>query len=82
MLSGHATSQGTARYGNRFPQLRDVSHFRCAEHVPLAGELSLSSIGLGTYLGEPDDTADRAYTEAIVAALRGGIETRRGSGLH
>ena len=33
----------------------------------------MSSIGLGTYLGEPDSTTDNAYLEAITAALRGGV---------
>jgi len=33
----------------------------------------MSSIGLGTYLGEPDDATDREYTAAIAAALRSGI---------
>ena len=36
-------------------------------------ELWLSSIGLGTYLGEPDDAADAAYTEAISLAAASGI---------
>ena len=73
MLPGHATAEGTARYRDRFPQLRDAGHFRRSEHVSGAGELWLSSIGLGTYLGEPDDAADQAYTEAIATALRSGI---------
>ena len=73
MLAGFATPEGTARYRDRFPQLRDTGHFRHPENVPGASQLSLSSIGLGTYLGEPDDAADRAYTEAITAALRSGI---------
>ncbi len=41
--------------------------------MPGTGELWLSSIGLGTYLGEPDDTTDREYIAAIAAALRSGI---------
>lgn len=73
MLAGFATPEGTARYRDRFPQLRDPGHFRRPENVPGAGQLWLSSIGLGTYLGEPDDAADAAYTEAITAALRSGI---------
>ncbi len=73
MLPGHATPAGTARYRDRFPQLRDAGHFRRPEHVPGAGELGLSSIGLGTYLGEPDDAADQNYTEAIAAAVRSGV---------
>lgn len=73
MISGHVTLEGTAHYRDRFPQLRDAGHFRCSEHVPGAGELWLSSIGLGTYLGEPDDSADQEYTQAIAAALQVGI---------
>jgi aryl-alcohol dehydrogenase-like predicted oxidoreductase len=73
MFHGHATPEGTARYRDRFPQLREAGHFRRPENVPGVGDLWLSSIGLGTYLGEPDDAADRHYTEAIEAALRSGI---------
>ena len=71
--SGFATSEGTLRYRNRFPQLREAGHFRRQEHVPGISELWLSSIGLGTYLGEPADSADSAYTDAIRTALRSGI---------
>ncbi len=71
MLTGHATPEATARYRDRFPKLRDAGNYR---QLPNAtGQLCLSSIGLGTYLGEPDDGADIEYTEAIVAALRSGI---------
>lgn len=73
MISGFATPEGTARYRRRFPQLSETEFFRHPEHVPSAGELWLSSLGLGTYLGEPDDAADAAYTEAILLALRSGI---------
>jgi len=73
MLPGFATPEGTARYRDRFPQFREAEHFRRPEHVPGAGESWLSSIGLGTYLGEPDDAADGAYIEAIGTALRSGI---------
>jgi aryl-alcohol dehydrogenase-like predicted oxidoreductase len=73
MLAGCATAEGTARYRDRFPQLRAAGHFRRPEPVPGAGGLCWSSIGLGTYLGEPDDRADQAYTEAIATALRCGI---------
>ncbi|HWZ77701.1 MAG TPA: aldo/keto reductase, partial [Candidatus Sulfotelmatobacter sp.] len=73
MISGFATPEGTARYRQRFPQLSEAEFFRHPEHVPAARELWLSSLGLGTYLGEPDDAADAAYTEAILLALRSGI---------
>lgn len=73
MLPGFATPEGTARYRDRFPQLRDPGHFRRRGNVPGAGELWLSSLGLGTYLGDTDDAADRRYTEAIELALRSGV---------
>jgi len=73
MLGGFATPEGTERLRDRFPQLREAEHFRRPACVPGAGELWLSSIGLGTYLGEPDDAADVAYVEAIGAALSSGI---------
>ena len=69
MIAGHASTSGTALYRDRFPALREVQHFR----EPASQNLWLSSIGLGTYLGEPDDAADREYTDAIVTALRSGI---------
>lgn len=73
MWKGSATAEGTARYRDRFPHLRDAGHFRRAPDVPGAGELWVSSIGLGTYLGEPDAAADARYTQAIAHALRSGI---------
>jgi aryl-alcohol dehydrogenase-like predicted oxidoreductase len=73
VLPGHASPQATAHYRDRFPALRDADHFRRSEHVAGARDLWLSSIGLGTYLGDPDDPTDAAYGEAIVTALRSGI---------
>jgi len=73
MIPAQATASGTARYRDRFPRLRDVNHFRRSEHVPGVSELWLSSIGLGTYLGEPSDAADQRYMEAIATGLRSGI---------
>lgn len=73
MLRGHSTAEGALRYRDRFPQLRDALHFRQPNHVTGASDLWLSSIGLGTYLGEPDDATDASYTQAIIAAVRSGI---------
>lgn len=73
MLSGHATAAGTARYRDRFANLRDAGHFRQAEHVPGVSQLWLSSIGLGTYLGDPSDAADLGYMGAIEMGLKSGI---------
>ena len=73
MIPGFATAEGTARYRDRFPQFREAEHFRQPNHVPGVANLWLSSIGEGTYLGEPDDAVDASYTDAITASLRSGI---------
>jgi len=67
MIRGYATDDGTAQYKNRFPQLKDSFRIATAEG------LWLSAIGLGTYLGEPDEAADSDYIDAITAALQSGI---------
>ena len=66
--SGSATAEGTLRYAARFQGRAAPGHFR-----EIRGGLVLSSIGIGTYLGEPDEATDRAYTDAVVAAVEGGI---------
>lgn len=73
MIPGFATAEGTARYRDRFSKLRDAGHFRRPQAVPGVGELWLSSVGLGTYLGEANDQVDAQYREAISTALRSGI---------
>ena len=65
MLKGRATAEGTRAYASRFPQL--PGNFR-----PMIG-FAVSSIGIGTYLGEPDEETDLAYEGATAAAVRGGI---------
>ncbi|HLW85756.1 MAG TPA: aldo/keto reductase [Candidatus Sulfotelmatobacter sp.] len=73
MIPGRATAGGTSEYRERFPQLQEAGHFRRPEQAPGPAELWMSSIGLGTYLGEPDDSTDREYTAAIAKALGSGI---------
>ena len=65
---GRATASGTLRYAARFQGRAAAGHFR---EIP--GGLVLSSIGIGTYLGDPDEPTDRAYASAVVAAVEGGI---------
>jgi aryl-alcohol dehydrogenase-like predicted oxidoreductase len=67
-MPGCATAQGTLRYAARFQGRAAAGHFRDVQ----AG-LVLSSIGIGTYLGEPDEATDKGYTSAVVAAVEGGI---------
>jgi aryl-alcohol dehydrogenase-like predicted oxidoreductase len=66
--SGSATAEGTLRYAARFQGRAAAGHFR-----EIRGGLVLSSIGIGTYLGEPDEATDAAYTDAVSTAIGGGI---------
>src|SRR4051812_46793310 len=63
----YATAEGTARYEARFVPYQDNAFFRTVLN------LSVSSLGIGTYLGKPDDETDGAYTDALIAAGENGI---------
>ncbi|MEO8436645.1 MAG: aldo/keto reductase [Pyrinomonadaceae bacterium] len=62
-LKGSASLEGTARYRERFKAKSAVNHFR------LEQGLWLSSIGIGTYLGEADEATDRRYTETVIRSF-------------
>jgi aryl-alcohol dehydrogenase-like predicted oxidoreductase len=63
-IPGHATIEGTTRYRNRFEGRVAKHHFRRQQ------DLLLSSIGIGTYLGNPDPATDASYTDAVVRAVQ------------
>jgi aryl-alcohol dehydrogenase-like predicted oxidoreductase len=63
-----AKTDGTARYRARFKDAAE-GHFRQAQ------DLWMSSIGVGTYLGQPDEQTDQRYTEAAVRAVELGANT-------
>jgi aryl-alcohol dehydrogenase-like predicted oxidoreductase len=67
-IPGRATAQGTLRYAARFQGRTAPGNFREA-----GGGLFFSSIGTGTYLGDPDTETDVAYHNAAVAAVEGGF---------
>ena len=65
-MATFATSDSTNKYAARFASSAAAGHFREQQG------LLLSSIGIGTYLGEPDARTDQSYTDAIVAAVEAG----------
>lgn len=67
MFAGFATSAGTMRFASRFPAEANSGFYRTAQG------LTVSSVGIGTYLGQMDAATDAAYTQAIADALRGGV---------
>lgn len=66
-IKGFATSEGTARFKSRFEAKLAREHFRQAQG------LWFSSLGAGSYLGEPDEETDRLYVEAFKEAVRSGV---------
>jgi aryl-alcohol dehydrogenase-like predicted oxidoreductase len=67
MTAKCATSEGTARYRERFADRLAPNHFR-EQHG-----LVLSSIGIGTYLGNADEATDLGYAESVVRAVQLGV---------
>jgi aryl-alcohol dehydrogenase-like predicted oxidoreductase len=67
IMTKSATLEGTKRYANRFAGRAADGHFREAHG------LVLSSLGIGTYLGQPDPKVDASYTAAVAAAAESGI---------
>ncbi|MBI3321536.1 MAG: aldo/keto reductase [Candidatus Omnitrophica bacterium] len=61
-FAGVASPSATERFRQRFAGLHP-SHFRVLQ------DLWVSSIGVGTYLGDSNDRTDALYAEAIRAAL-------------
>jgi aryl-alcohol dehydrogenase-like predicted oxidoreductase len=59
-----ATTEGTTRYYERFADRAANGHFRRQQ------DLVLSSIGIGTYLGNPDEATDANYANAVVRAVQ------------
>ncbi len=70
MLAGRATAAGTARYAARFTQ--EDAGALAPGHYRTALGLTLSSIGVGTSLGEATDQVDALYRRALAEAVRGG----------
>jgi aryl-alcohol dehydrogenase-like predicted oxidoreductase len=65
-LPGYATPSGTEWYRKRFAKSVAPEHFRQSQN------LWLSSIGLGTYLGNYDAETDQLYHRAVVRAVESG----------
>lgn len=63
MTAGHATPDGTAR----FAKAHNAQNYNTAEG------LTLSNVGIGTYLGEPDAGTDELVADAIKQSVELGV---------
>src|SRR5258706_4997780 len=68
LLEGRATPEGTRRFQKRFARNQSDHFYR-----PISGDTLVSSLGLGTYLGDCDDSEDARYTSTATAALERGV---------
>ncbi|HEY7436458.1 MAG TPA: aldo/keto reductase [Methylomirabilota bacterium] len=66
-IRGFATVEGTAGYRTRRGARAGEGHFRTWQG------LTLSSLGIGTYLGAEDEATDRAYQASVRRALELGF---------
>ncbi len=66
MISGHATPDGTASFSKRQAKV-------AKNHYKSFSGLFLSSVGIGTYLGNPDNTTDKLVQDAVKTSVRSGI---------
>jgi aryl-alcohol dehydrogenase-like predicted oxidoreductase len=67
MLQGHATPEGTLKYSQRA-----ISQGTSAAHFKTFDGLHLSSIGMGTYLGQPTQEDDLAVENAVYQSVKSG----------
>ncbi len=63
----YATAEGTRRFASRHPDYQKAGFYRTVL------DLQVSSLGIGTYLGETGEAANNAYAEALIRAGEGGI---------
>ncbi|MBI4242806.1 MAG: aldo/keto reductase [Planctomycetes bacterium] len=65
MISGSATAEGTSRFA--------VKHKTLLDFWRKCNDLTLSTMGIGTYLGDPDIKTDEMYASSIYRAIELGI---------
>jgi aryl-alcohol dehydrogenase-like predicted oxidoreductase len=66
LIPGFATEEGTRRFKARFAA-------QLPNHMRKANSLWVSSIGLGTYLGEPTAACDAFYSDSVTRAAELGV---------
>ena len=66
MISGFATSEGTKNFMAKHDSIPD-------KNFNIFQELSLSNVGIGTYLGNPDSDTDTAVKNAVKKSIMSGI---------
>ena len=66
MINGYATPEGTKKFAERQPEASQQNYKNI-------NNLTLSNVGIGTYLGNPDIETDKLVENAIKKSVLGGI---------
>ena len=76
-LRGHATQEGTEKFYRRAMNENEVDAFEVHHEnfrSPFNSQVKVSSLGIGSYIGDPDDLTDFDLYDAIKqSVLSGGI---------
>jgi len=66
MIAGYATPEGTKKFAERWTEISQQNYKN-------VNNLTLSNVGIGTYLGNPDVETDKLVEDAIKKSILGGI---------
>jgi len=66
MITGYATPKGTKKFAERQIEISQQNYKN-------VNNLTLSNVGIGTYLGNPDIATDKLVEDAIKKSILGGI---------
>ena len=66
MITGYATPEGTKKFAERGTEISQQNYKNI-------NNLTLSNVGIGTYLGNPDVETDKLVEDAIKKSILGGI---------
>ena len=66
MITGFATPEGTKKFAERGTEISQQNYKN-------VNNLTLSNVGIGTYLGNPDIETDKLVEDAIKKSILGGI---------
>ena len=66
MITGYATPKGTKKFAERQPEASQ-------QNYKDVNNLTLSNVGIGTYLGNPDIETDKHVENAVKKSVLGGI---------
>ena len=68
MITGYSTPEGTKKFAER-------QNENTQKNYKLVQNLTLSNVGIGTYLGNPDSETDYLVQDAVKKSILGGVKS-------